>query len=271
MSAASTDLALALLRLDGVGRVTAGRLLRHFPAYETLRACPREQVLLRLKGTPNAEALVAQLFDEAAMRPHLDQAEATRTALAQRQVTALTSHHDHWPAGLDDLARADRPVVLYAFGTPAALTGPVVSLFARPPLEGAAFETAQALVRRLVAAGLTVATGAQHGFDVVVAKLAAAANAPAVLVAHAGLARLPKPLRPHASAAAKAGGVLLSPFAMAHGPFDHDDRERALVQAALARACVFVAPPDGSPEARALAWAVDAGRPVFGIAGEAPL
>jgi hypothetical protein len=49
---------------------------------------------------------------------------------------------------------------------------------------------------------------------------------------------------------------------MTHGPFPHDDRERALVQAALARALLVAAPAEGSPESRAAAWATDAGRPV---------
>ena len=57
---------LALLSLDGVGRVTAHRLIEHFPTYDALRATPREQVLLRLKGLPHAERTVGLLFDETA-------------------------------------------------------------------------------------------------------------------------------------------------------------------------------------------------------------
>jgi hypothetical protein len=56
--------------------------------------------------------------------------------------------------------------------------------------------------------------------------------------------------------------MLLSPFPMAHGPFPHDDRERALVQAAVAQAVVAAAPAAGSPERRACAWAAEAGVPV---------
>ena len=70
-------------------------------------------------------------------------------------------------------------------------------------------------------------------------------------------------MRPGATALTRAGGLLVSPFPMAHGPFDHDDRERALVQAALGRAVLAVAPPADSPEDRAAAWAAEAGRPLL--------
>ena len=52
--------ALALLRLDGVGRVTAHRILEHFGSAETLRETPREQVRLRLRGVPRADETVAK-------------------------------------------------------------------------------------------------------------------------------------------------------------------------------------------------------------------
>lgn len=268
---ASSAFALALLRLDGIGRVTAGRLLRHFPTYDALAACPREQVLLRIKGAPNAGDIVARLFDAEAMREQLAEAERALADLAARQIRTLTAHDADWPAGLDALDRAERPVLLYTYGDPAALTRPAVALLARPPLDGPAYELAQALVRRLIAQDLVVAGGADHGFDLVVHKLCASAGRPSVLVANAGLARVPGPMRPIASAAVRAGGVLLSPFPLTHGPFAHDDRERALIQAALARAVAVFGPQPDSSEWRAMTWALEHGRPVFGVAGAAPL
>ncbi len=268
MPDASATLALALLRLDGVGRVTAGRLVERFPTLDALRATPREQVLLRLKGTPKAEALVSTLFEDA-MADRIGEAEETLGRMADRRIAALTQHHPHWPAGLADLDRSDRPVVLYAFGDTAVLTRPAVALLARPPLDGPAFETAQALVRRLLEREVVPAVGLQHGFDTVVAKLAVGAGRAAVLVASAGLARVPGPMRPAASAAVKAGGLLLSPFPVEHGPFAHDDHERARVTAALARAVALFGAPEDAPERRALTWALAHDRPAFGADTEA--
>ncbi len=272
MASDSTLFALALREMEGVGRVTAGRLLTHFATYADLLRTPREQVLTRIKGAPNAQALVTRLFDEAAMTEKLATAQAAAAENEKRGVHTLSPPDEAWPAGLEDLPLAQRPFLLYAYGPLEALARPLVALFARPPLSEAAFETAQALVRHLLPHGLVPATGAAHGFDVVVHKLCAGAGAPGLLVAPAGMARLAPPLRPTVTAAVRAGGLLVSPFPMTHGPFDHDDKERALTLAALARACVFFEPKPDTPEGHALTWALDAGRPVFGIAADdAPL
>ena len=267
----SDAFALALLRVDGIGRVTAHRLLSHFPAYEALISTPREQVLFRIKGAPKAEALVGRLFDEPAMAEHLGTARAEVEALAARGITVLTAHDARWPAGLDALDRSERPVVLYAYGDADVLARPAAALFARPPLPGPPFEVAQDLVRLLITHGVAVIAGAESGFDAVVHKLCAAAGHPSVLVASAGMAKVPKPMRPVVTATIRAGGALVSPFPMEHGPFDHDDAERALVSAALANASAFFAAPEGSHEDRALRWNLDHGKPTFGIAGETPL
>ena len=263
--------ALALLRVDGIGRVTAHRLLAHFPSYDALRATPREQVLLRIKGAPKAEALVGRLFDEAAMGERLSGAHAEVEALAARGVAVLAGHDARWPAGLGALDRSARPVVLYAYGDAEVLARPATALLARPPLPGPAFEVAQDLVRLLIAHGVVPVAGAEHGFDVVVHKLCAAAGHPSVLVANAGMAKVPTSMRPAVAATVRAGGLLLSPFPMEHGPFEHDDAERALVSAAMANASAFFAVPPDSHEDRAMRWNLECGKPTFGIAGEAPL
>lgn len=263
--------ALALLRVEGVGRVTARRLLAHFASYEALRATPREQILLRIKGAPSAEALVGRLLDAGAMAEHLAAAEEDLATLAKRRIEVLTDRDARWPSGLDALDRSERPIVLYAYGNADLLSRPRVALFARPPLPGPPFEVAQDLVRSLITHGIVPVAGAEHGFDVVVHKLCAGAGHPSILVANVGMAKVAKPMRPTVSATVQAGGLLLSPFPLEHGPFAHDDTERALVMASLANASAFFAVPPDSHEERAMTWAVETGKPTFGVAGEAAL
>lgn len=262
--------ALALEALEGVGRVTMGRLLAHFATYDDLLRYPREQVLMRIKGVPRSEALVATLFDRDAMHTPFEEAERTLAHLRALHVELVTVRDAAWPAGLNDLPRSTRPSLLYTYGHREALAPACVALFARPPVSPASFEQAQALVHHLLPHAVVPATGTVHGFDVVVHKLCYAGQTgyPSLLVASAGMARIPPPMRPVISATVKAGGLLLSPFAMEHGPFEHDDKERALVLAALAQTCVFFEPVPDTPEWRAMAWAVEAGRPVFGIDAE---
>lgn len=262
--------ALALEEIDGIGWVTANRLLKHFESYDDLRRYPREQVLVRIKGVANAEALVHRLFDGDAMEEALAAARAEAEQLQKKRIALLTPRSDTWPTGLDDLSLDQRPFLLHAFGHASILQQPIAALFARPPLDPAPFETAQALVRQLLRHEVVPATGAANGFDVVVHKIAGSdpTSAPSLLVAHEGLAKVPRQVRPAASGAVRSGGLLLSPFPMQHGPFDHDDRTRALVLAALSNACVFVAPRPDTPEWKALEWALDAERPTFVLSAE---
>lgn len=263
--------ALTLSRTEGVGRVTAGRLLAHFPTYDALLAYPREQVLTRLKGIPGGAAIVARLFDDEAFRAEMQASEAILKTLAERRVAVMTPRDAAWPRGLDDLPPARRPFLLYAFGNAAALEAPLAAFLAAHPLAEDGFERAQDLARFLAGHHICPATAAASGFDVVVNKIARdTPGTPApVLVAGCGMARLQPPLRPVVSTAVRSGGLFLSPFPMEHGPFPHDEHDRALLQAALTRVSVFVTPAPDTPEWHAMRWALDAGRAVFAFANPA--
>ena len=259
--------ALALLSLDGVGRVTAHRILERFPALEDVRAAPLEQVLLRLKGAPNAERTVGALRD-LSFDAAVEQMRERVQGLEGKRVHVLARGDEAWPTGLDALERSDRPVVLYAFGDLGALAWPSLSILAGAPLEAEPFEAAQRVAGRALELGRGLVVGAAHGVDLALQKMSLGAQLPAVAVAGSGLGRLERSMRPAATALTKAGGLLVSPFPMGHGPFDHDDRERALVHAALGRAVLAVAPAAGSPEDRAAAWAIEAERPVALVASQ---
>ena len=264
----TTRFALALEALDGVGRVTAGRLLSHFASYDDLRRYPREQVLARIKGVPRSKALVATLFDREAMNVRLEKAEQTLAGLHKQQVALVTMRDPVWPVGLNDMPRGNRPFLLHAYGRLDVLRRPLVAVLARPPLTTASVKQAQVLVDHLVQHDAVPATGITHAFDEAVHKrcYAGTTGYASLLVASAGMAQVPSSMRPTISAVVHAGGLFLSSFAMDHGPYEHDDKERALLLAALARACVFFEPTPNTPEWHALTWAVETGRPVFGVA-----
>ncbi|HET6568875.1 MAG TPA: DNA-processing protein DprA [Rhodothermales bacterium] len=260
----TTTFAYALHLMPGVGRVTAHRLLRHFATYEDLLRYPREQVLVRIKGAPNAEALVARLFDRPAMGTLFSQAEEDIAQLAQRRVDVTAPGDPLWPAQMEQLPPSERPTLLYTYGDRHLLSSrPLLGLFARPPVPGPEYELVQELVQALLPLGAIPVTGASSGFDVVFHKLAAAQSRPSMLVAACGLGKLPTPLRPTASATVKAGGLLVSGFPLVHGPYEHDDRERAVLQAAFAKVCIFVCPRPGTPEQHALDWALSYDCPIF--------
>lgn len=252
MSVDAIAYALALPQIPGVGRVATHRLLDAFPTLDALRATPREQVLHRLKGVPGAAALVATLFDDTALAPALDAARAELDTLRARRIAAIPPNTDGWPAGLASLDRRDRPEALYVYGPPAALDGHRVAMLGATGLPTDAFEDAQSLVGALARRGVGVLSGMATGFDVVMAKRAADTGTGAVLMAGCGLGVVPATMRPAAMQAVQSGGALVSPFGRSHGPFAHDEVDRARVMAALAPAVVFGG-AEGGPEMRALA------------------
>ncbi len=114
-------LAHALERLDGVGRISAGRLLRYFESYEALTSFPREQVLTRLKSAPNGGRLVDRLFDRAEMEPILANSAAELGALTATGITPLAAGDPGWPAGIALLPAAEQPNLLYVYGATGVL------------------------------------------------------------------------------------------------------------------------------------------------------
>lgn len=257
--------ALALPALPHVGRVTTARVLERFPTLAALRATPREQLLHRLTGTPHLADLVETLHDDAAMAFALASARAEADALAAKRLAVLAPNLDGWPDGLNRLDRADRPATLHVFGDASALDGPSVALFGANGLDPAAYEASQTLAAEAARRGTVVVTGLADGFDVATAKTATRHGGRVVAVLGCGIGRLAGPMRPVALEIVRSGGAMVSGFSFDHGPFDHDDKERALTMAALASACAFYDPAPGSPDARALDRAAALGLAAFAL------
>ena len=257
MSRSDALFALTLLELEDVGRVTAARLLRHFEHVEAIRAFPREQLLHRISGVPRGEKIVQRLHEEDVVAEAAARAEERLGILEDKDVQILVQHRDHYPKRLYDLEQSDRPVHLFLYGSSGRLRDPLLGLFGSAPLPDAAFEAAQELGDRLRPTEAIPVTGLQGGFDKVIQERTAGRDGghPSVILLGCGLGRLPRPLRPVATQALRSGSVLASPFPMQHGPFDHDQKERALLQAALSPVSFFAAPQPETPEWQALSWA----------------
>lgn len=257
MSRSDALFALSLLELEDVGRVTAARLLRHFDDFDGIRAFPREQLLHRISGVPRGEQIVQRLHEPDQVAEAVDRAEQRLSILEDKDVQILVQHRNGYPEPLYDLDRGERPVHLFLYGSAGRIRDRTLGLFGSAPLPDPAFEAAQELGDRLRPTGAIPVTGLQGGFDKVIQERAAGREGghPSVILLGCGLGRLPRPLRPVATQALRAGSLLVSPFPMQHGPFDHDQKERAVLQAALSTASFFAAPQPNTPEWHALSWA----------------
>ncbi|MEZ4698763.1 MAG: DNA-processing protein DprA [Rhodothermales bacterium] len=258
-------LAHALERLDGVGRVSAGRLVRHFESYHALTSYPREQVLTRLKSAPNANRLVDHLFDPQFMEPVLEAAEAELRGLEQSGIQAIAFGDAGWPADFSRLPASDQPNLLYLYGHRRVLEQPLAALFGKAALREEAFDYAQTLVRFLSGRNIHPVIGAAHGFDVVMAKLSVDAATPALMLCASGLAHIAPPLRPTVSATVRAGGALLTSFPMQQPHFPHQDDDQALHMAAIAQAGIFLDPDPGEPAWKAMEWMLENHKAVFAV------
>ncbi len=255
--------ALALQSMNGVGRVTASRLLRAFRTYEALAGFPREQVLLRIKRTPNAGAIVAALFDRSSMETLLCAASEELDSLRSKGIHVLSAFAANWPVSLDSLPPASRPLLLYAYGQIEVPRSDFVSVYCGDSREA---DLVRALLDRIL----------NRGYAPLITSSAAALPMPSgggamALVLPMGLGKAPADLRPVMLEIVRRGGLLLSPFPMQHGPYRHDEREASLLMAALARACALVRCASSLPALAGADWAEGAGRIVCALQTEAAL
>lgn len=250
--------ALTLDRIEGIGRVTAGKLLTHFPSHTDLLRYPREQVLARIKGAPNAASLVNNLFNQSLMEQALQEAEARWEALQRREISIITRYHDAWPKRFIQLAWGSRPFLLYLFGAPGLLSQKIASVLGLSASSDTALESTQEVFLHLRQNDLVPAVEASPA-----AQSFQESQGSMILVADRGMSKLAQETRSQVRSVIDNDGLLCSTFELSHGPFLHDRYERAMVQAALGKVCVVIDPQPDTPEWRAMCWSLKAGCPVF--------
>lgn len=226
---------------------------------------PYEQAYIRLKGVANRENLIRKLKDRAFFEPELAAAYDRVSRLFNMQVELFSWDTPTWPVRLEMLEGSPKPNILYGYGNVALLNQPLIGLFGRPNLESHHFELAQDVVRFLLQENLVLMAGLQTGFDTVVHKICSTSGHPSVMWASSGLSRVNNNIRSQAMASVRQGGLMVSSFPMQHGPYEHDEFERAKLVAATANVCLFTQPEAHTPEYHALELAVQLKKPVFGI------
>ena len=241
--------ARALEKTEGIGWSTITRLIRAFHSYESLLQYPREQILLRIRRTRNASAIVQSLFDPL-MAKRIEEANSELEALTEKGIAVLAPRCAERLSQLGDLPAAFQPPLLYAYGKLDVGQKASTAVFAEepspePPLTLPHFNTILALN--------SINWATQTGTTIVLPM---------------GLSRAPSTVRPKLREVVQAGGTLVSPFSMNHGPYSHDRRIGIMVMAALADECIFLDPAQGSSEWTALQWAVQTGRSVYANTAE---
>jgi len=253
-------LAMALNAVEGLGRVSVGRLIQKFGTLEAIQQLSHDMLQRYLPHRGTAK-IIENLQDTNAMEGCLEAARKAVARLAANNLSVCASGDAAWPESLNSLDIQDRPLPLYIYGSLDALMLPSVGFFMPPETADPLKKEAIRLAERVLEDGMTLCTGISSDLDAELQSLCG--SRPSVLVAHCGFARVSGDMRPTISRVRKAGGVLLSAFPLEHGPFKHDAKDRALMMAALSACCVFVTPAPGSPDWKAMEWCHSQSKSVF--------
>ncbi|CAN5468640.1 hypothetical protein BH23BAC4_BH23BAC4_13700 [soil metagenome] len=238
MPVADPILPLALLEIDGLGQVSANRITDRCNSVSAIRAAPREQLIIWLKSVPGAAKIAARLQEGEELDRAMDRAREEVRATESRGIKVLTRFSAAWPRSLAAMPHADRPVALYVYGHVELLSRPSLAILGSAPHSDEAFTSAQTIGSMAHTAGFPIVCGAVQGFDVPFHRRAASERKPLIMVAAVGLGKIESSLRPAISGAINGGGLLISPFSMNHGPFDHDIGHAMKVMAGLAAGVV---------------------------------
>ncbi len=269
MSAASksTIFISALESLDGVGRVTARKIAKHWDDLPEFQKYPKEQVLVRLKGVSNASKLVDNLNNLDLMRSCLEEQARLIEANEKRQISLLSFKDDGWPDRLEEGVDTSPPNLIYGYGELELLKSSSVCILGRNGISSYAHEKAQVVVKHLHQKNITLSGPINSGFDVVLHKLSYDQSdpRPSIMGAVMGLAKTPREYRSHVSINIKSGGLFFSPFSPEHGPFDHDYSSAMETLIGISPVVVFVEPAGSPPQIELMRFAHKQRKAVFFI------
>ncbi len=156
MTVTEREALIAMNRVQGLGAMTAKRLVERFGSLLAASQCGEAELL----GVPDIGPERARLFHRELCASH---AEEELARAAKTGVTLVTWADEGYPECLKRIA--DPPLVLYVAGEVAALETPSVAIIGtrRPTVYGR--ETARRFGYQLAAAGYTVVSGLALGVD----------------------------------------------------------------------------------------------------------
>ena len=251
------EAAMALALTNGVGPVTAARLLESLGSYrEAVRALSSGRAVAGIR--PEVARAVG---DSVARRNWVEESKLARRAGAR---FALPGDGDY-PDVLSHTAGA--PVGLFVSGEVLGSLSPMVAVVGSrtPTPRGAAVATG--LAADLVRAGLTVASGLARGTDTRAHEGALDAGGRTVAVLGCGLARVYPPENAGLARDIAASGSLVSEFPMAAEPMPGYFPRRNRVISGLSIGVVVVEAAARSGALITAARALEQGREVFAVPG----
>ncbi len=251
---------LALLEMDGIGRVAAARLFSSFESFTDLARYPEEQIAARLKRVPNALTLAGRLRDLKTNALLLNDAMSVLEGLAEKSIHILTPDDTAWPAGFEHLKPSARSPYLSLFGNADLIHRPKVCLNS---VDSAivSHDLVKSIISKLAeSSAVVVLHDAQISSDSFLIEAV-----PTILLLSSGLSGMEDSVRPLANAVVKSGGLLVSPFDLEHRKFNHETEYLYGITNALSDVSLFAGIPFDDPLYNYMLRLTEFELPVFAI------
>lgn len=251
---------LALARVEGLGRVGFKKLADHF-SDPTLALCAPEEELARISGLEKGAIQGLVAFSEWGEV----EKEIRRVEKAGVEIIAYTD--SRYPARLRTIP--DPPPFLYAFGDMGRVDDRAVAVVGSRSASHYGIRITRELCQGLAALGFTVVSGMARGIDGEAHKAALGAGGRTVAVLGSGVDIAYPP--EHEGLYKKIGenGAVISELPMGTPPFSFNFPSRNRLISGLSLGVVVVEATEKSGSLITAGLALEQGREVFAVPGEA--
>lgn len=260
MTRAALEAWLRLRAIEGVGDLTALRLVRHWHSPDAVLQASRED-LIQHGCSPQLADAIRRGPDGPACR----NIERELQAIERRDITVLSLFDPAYPARLKMIA--DPPLLLYLTGTVTEQDELAVAIVGARRATAAGRVLTEELSHDLAAAGVTVVSGLARGVDAAAHRGALAAQGRTIAVLGCGIDQTYPPEHERLRRQIEERGAILSEVPVGAPPHSHHFPRRNRIISGLSLGVVVTEAAINSGSLITAKLAAEQGREVFAVPG----
>ncbi|MCX5724876.1 MAG: DNA-processing protein DprA [Nitrospirae bacterium] len=260
MTSAALESWLRLRAIEGVGDLTALRLVRHWRSPDAVLHASRDE-LIQHGCSPQLADAIRRGPDGPACR----NIERELHAIERRPITVLSLFDPAYPARLKMIA--DPPPLLYLTGTLTEQDELAVAIVGARRATAAGRVLTEELSHELAAAGVTVVSGLARGVDAAAHRGALAAQGRTIAVLGCGIDQTYPPEHERLRRQIEERGAILSEVSVGAPPHSHHFPRRNRIISGLSLGVVVTEAAINSGSLITAKLAAEQGREVFAVPG----
>jgi len=249
---------LALQRVEGVGDITAKKLLAHFTSAEAVfQAKPNQLAAIEGIGS----VLLNKLKDKTVF----ERAENELKFISQNNITAISFQDENYPEKLKHCI--DGPLVLFAAGNIDLKNRKIISIVGTRQVTSYGVAFCEKLIADLAPLNPIIVSGFAYGVDIVAHQAAMENNLQTIGVLAHGLNMVyPKPHTKYVARMEQNGGFMTEYWSMTN-PDKENFVKRNRIVAGMAEATIVIESAEKGGSLITANMAVDYNRDVFAVPG----